>query len=81
MGNITRVRSIGKTRWGLSNYVLNCSEDELYDLCSAINNEIPGIITWSCNKCKETFSPNCEYNLDDRICRKHFSDMNQPFSG
>lgn len=71
---------MGKTRYELSNYVLNCSEEELYELCSVINNEIPGIVTWSCEKCKEIFHPDCEYCIDDSICKKNFSEMNHPFS-
>lgn len=80
MGNIVRHYSMGRTRKELADYVLNCTEDELCDLCSYIGEHIQGIITWSCEECKKRFNPNCEYQDSLELCKKHFSEMNQPFA-
>lgn len=39
MGKLIRHYSMGRTRKELTDYVLNCSGDELFDLCSLINEQ------------------------------------------
>ena len=36
MAKLIKHRSIGKIRMELVDYVLNCTDDELYELCSAV---------------------------------------------
>lgn len=76
MGKLIKHYSMGRTRKELADHVLNCTDEELYELCSVINEEIKGITTWSCEECKKRFNPNCE---DDNSCKKYFNEMNQPF--
>lgn len=80
MAKMIKHYSMGRTRKELVDYVLNCSDDELFDLCSLINEHIKGITTWSCGECEKRFKPDCGYNCDD-LCRKYFDKMNQPFYG
>lgn len=79
MGKLIKHYSIGRTRKELADYVLNCTDEELYELCSVITEEIKGIITWSCYECRKRFNPDCEFDCDELKCKKYFSEMNQPF--
>ena len=79
MGKLIKHYSIGRTRKELADYVLNCTDEELYELCSVITEEINGIITWSCDECGKRFSPDCEFDCDESKWKKYFSEMNQPF--
>lgn len=79
MAKLIRHYSMGRTRKELADYVLNCTEDELFDLCSFIDEHIKGITTWSCEECKKRFNPNCDEGEGLEICKRHFSEMNQPF--
>lgn len=79
MGKLIRHYSMGRTRKELADYVLNCTDDELYELCCVIGEEIKGITTWSCDECKKRFNPDCNFNCFDPKCRKYFDEMNKPF--
>ena len=79
MGKLIKHYSIGRTRKELADYVLNCTESELYELCSVIAEQIKGITTWSCDECRNRFNPDCEFDCDESKCKKYFSEMNQPF--
>lgn len=79
MAKIVRHYSMGRTRKELADYVLNCTNEELYELCLVINEKIKGITTWSCDECKKRFNPNCEYDCDESKCKKYFDEVNQPF--
>lgn len=72
--------SMGKTRYELSDYILNCSEDELYEVCSVLSDNDIQVTEWSCDECKRKFSPNCQFDCDEKQCKKYFSEMNQPFT-
>lgn len=79
MGKLIKHYSIGRTRKELADYVLNCTESELYELCSVIAEEIKGITTWSCDECRKRFNPDCGFDCDESKCKKYFSEMNKPF--
>ena len=79
MGNMVRHYSMGRTRKELVDYVLNCTEEELFDLCSTINEQIKGITTWSCEECKKQFNPDCDAGDGVEVCVKYFSKMDQTF--
>lgn len=80
MAKLIKHYSMGRTRKELADYVLNCTEEELFDLCSTINEQIKGITTWSCEECKKRFNPDCDSGDGVEVCVKYFSKMNQPFS-
>lgn len=44
MAKLIKHRSIGKIRMELVDYVLNCTDDELYELCSAVSG-LEGVIS------------------------------------
>lgn len=79
MAKLIRNYSMGRTRKELVDYVLNCTEEELFDLCSVINEQIKGITTWSCEECEKRFGFDCDSGDGMEMCLKHFSEMNQPF--
>lgn len=79
MAKLIRHYSMGRTRKELAEYVLNCTDKELFDLCTVINERIEGITAWSCEECKRRFSPNCEFDCDNSKCEQYFYEMNQPF--
>lgn len=45
MTKLIKHYSMGKTRKELADYVLNCTDEQLYELCRVINEEIEGITT------------------------------------
>ncbi len=45
MSKVVKHYSMGRTRKELADYVINCTDEELYELCSVINEEIKGITT------------------------------------
>lgn len=49
MAKLIKHRSIGKIRMELADYVLNCTDDELYELCGAVS-ELKGVTSWSCDE-------------------------------
>lgn len=55
MGKLIKHRSIGKIRMELVDYVLNCTDDELYELCGAVS-ELKGVTSWSCDECQNDLS-------------------------
>ena len=77
MAKLIKHRSIGKIRMELVDYVLNCTDDELYELCSAVT-ELEGVTSWSCDECQERFKPDCGFYSDESICKKYFLEMNKP---
>ena len=77
MGNLIKHRSIGKIRMEFADYVLNCTGDELYELCSTVS-ELQGVTSWSCDECKKRFNPDCSFDSDEARCKKHFFEMNKP---
>lgn len=79
MAKLIKHYSMGRTRKELADYVLNCTDEQLYELCRVINEEIEGITTWSCAECEKRFNPNCDYDCDTSKCKKYFNEMNQPF--
>lgn len=79
MAKLIKHYSIGRTRKELADYVLNCTDEQLYELCGVINEEIKGITTWSCEECKKRFNPDCSIDCDNSKCKKYFNEMNQPF--
>lgn len=79
MSNFIRHYSMGKIRKELAEYILNCSDDELYDLCSIIPEKIESITMWSCEECQKNFNPNCKSKFESPVCKKYFSEINKPF--
>ena len=77
MAKLIKHRSIGKIRMELVDYVLNCTDDELYELCSAVT-ELGSVTSWSCDECQKRFKPDCSFDDDDARCKKHFFEMNKP---
>ncbi len=72
--------SMGKTRYELSDYIFNCSEDELYEICRVLSDNDIQITEWSCDECKRRFYPSCQFDSDENQCKKYFSEMNHPFT-
>lgn len=79
MGKLVKHYSIGRTRKELADYVLNCTDEQLYDLCKIISENTEGIITWSCEECRKQFNPDCGFDSDESKCKKYFNEMNQSF--
>ena len=77
MAKLIKHRSIGKIRMELVDYVLNCTDDELYELCSA-DSELRSVTSWSCGECQKRFEPDCGFYSDESICKKYFLEMNKP---
>ena len=77
MAKLIKHRSIGKIRMELVDYVLNCTDDELYELCGAIS-EFEGVTSWSCDECRKRFKPDCSFDCDEKRCKKYFFEMNKP---
>ena len=77
MAKLIKHRSIGKIRMALVDYVLNCTDDELYELCSAVT-ELGSVTSWSCDECQKRFKPDCSFDDDDTRCKKLFFEMNKP---
>lgn len=77
MAKLIKHRSIGKIRMELVDYVLNCTDDELYNLC-CVTSEIKGITSWSCDECQKRFNPDCSFDSDEARCKKLFFEMNKP---
>lgn len=61
----------------LVDYVLNCTDDELYELCGAVS-ELGGVTSWSCDECQKRFKLDCSFDDDDARCKKLFFEMNKP---
>ena len=77
MGKLIKHRLIGKIRMELADYVLNCTDNELYELYSTIS-ELQGVTSWSCAECQKQFKPDCSFDGDEARCKKHFFEMNKP---
>lgn len=77
MARLIKHRSIGKIRMELVDYVLNCTDDELYNLC-CVTSEIKGITSWSCEECEKRFGVDRWSNCDEASCKKYFFEMNKP---
>lgn len=68
---------VSKTRKELVDYVLRCTEEELFEMCDVLNSSDIRVTSWSCEECEKYI---CRNNLPcDGIekCLEYFVEMNK----
>lgn len=68
---------ISKARKELVNYVLNCTEEQLFEMCDVLNSSNIRVTSWSCETCERYI---CSNNLPCggiEKCLEYFAEMNK----
>ncbi len=69
-----------KTRKELVDYVLNCTEEELFEMCDVLNSSNIRVTSWSCEECQNQFFNNdlsCDGCDGIEICLEYFVKMDK----
>ncbi len=68
---------VSKTRKELVDYVLNCTEEELLEMCDVLNSSDIRVTSWSCEECQNRFFNNNLYCDGIEKCLEYFVKMDK----